>query len=192
MNLESHSMSPNSARASARTLYVEHAPFVRQVLRSHGVATASLDDAVQDVFLVTFRRLRDFVPRASHRSWLYGIATRIAKDHRRRARRKQALLGLDTETVACPASDPCARVMAVRAYRRFCDTLGAMDEARRRVFILAEVEEMTAPEIADRLSVKLNTVYSRLRAARREFRVVQPNRAARSRPPSRLGTSGES
>jgi RNA polymerase sigma-70 factor (ECF subfamily) len=36
------------------------------------------------------------------------------------------------------------------------------------VFVLAELEQMTAPEIAEALSVNLNTVYARLRAARRE------------------------
>lgn len=37
------------------------------------------------------------------------------------------------------------------------------------MFLLAELEQMTAPEIARALEVKENTVYSRLRAARQEF-----------------------
>jgi RNA polymerase sigma-70 factor (ECF subfamily) len=160
-------------------LYAEHRGFVRQVLRAHGVTPASLDDGVQDVFLVAFRRIGDFVPRASHRSWLYGIAARVAKDHRRRSSRKGGLLELDVEDVACPRNDPCRTAVTAQALHGLYWRLGRMQEARRRIFILAEVEEMTAPEIAERLSVKLNTVYSRLRAARREFRVADPSRAQR-------------
>jgi RNA polymerase sigma-70 factor (ECF subfamily) len=44
--------------------------------------------------------------------------------------------------------------------------LDGLDEAKREVFVLAELEELSAPEIAQALGINLNTVYSRLRAAR--------------------------
>ncbi len=47
--------------------------------------------------------------------------------------------------------------------------LGELDERKREVLILAELEEMTAPEIAEAIGIPLNTAYSRLRAARHEF-----------------------
>lgn len=47
--------------------------------------------------------------------------------------------------------------------------LEGMPEDQRAVFVLAELEQMSAPEIARALEVNLNTVYSRLRAARRKF-----------------------
>ena len=46
--------------------------------------------------------------------------------------------------------------------------LGTLDEDKRAVFVLVEIEEMSAPEAAEALGAKVNTVYSRLRAARRE------------------------
>lgn len=162
-----HPVSSHETRVEL--LYAEHRGFVRHVLRLHGVTQASLDDGVQDVFLVAFRRVADFVPRASHRSWLYGIATRVAKDHRRRTTRKGSMLEIDVENVACPRTDPCRTAVTAQALHGLYGRLRRMQEARRSVFILSELEEMTAPEIAERLSVNLNTVYSRLRAARREF-----------------------
>ena len=39
----------------------------------------------------------------------------------------------------------------------------------RAVFVLMEIEQLTAPETADALGVNLNTVYSRLRLARRDY-----------------------
>jgi RNA polymerase sigma-70 factor (ECF subfamily) len=47
--------------------------------------------------------------------------------------------------------------------------LGELDPLKREVFVLAELEEMTAPEIAEAIGIPLNTAYSRLRVARQEF-----------------------
>ena len=47
--------------------------------------------------------------------------------------------------------------------------LGELGPPKREVFVLAELEEMTVPEIAEAIGVPLNTAYSRLRAARHEF-----------------------
>ena len=47
--------------------------------------------------------------------------------------------------------------------------LSELDDAKRVVFVLAEIEEMTLAEIADIVAANVNTVASRLRAARRDF-----------------------
>ena len=154
--------------ATVTSLYARYSDFVRRVLSTHGVGAGSLEDAAQDVFLVVFRRLDDFVPRASHKTWLFAIATRIAKDYRRRTGRKEGLLDFDEQQVACSRADPYTSVVAAQALRELERQLGSLDVDRREVFILAQVEQMTAPEIAETLRVKLNTVYSRLRSARRE------------------------
>ncbi|HXU60160.1 MAG TPA: sigma factor-like helix-turn-helix DNA-binding protein, partial [Polyangia bacterium] len=53
---------------------------------------------------------------------------------------------------------------------RFVDAfLRDLNEDQRDVFVLAELEQLSAPEIVSVLGVPLNTVYSRLRLARVEF-----------------------
>lgn len=47
--------------------------------------------------------------------------------------------------------------------------LDTLPDEQRAVIVLADVEEMSAPEIASALDVKLNTVYSRLRSARKSM-----------------------
>jgi DNA-directed RNA polymerase specialized sigma24 family protein len=47
--------------------------------------------------------------------------------------------------------------------------LGEVGPLKREVFVLAELEEMTTPEIAEAVGIPLNTAYSRLRVARQEF-----------------------
>ena len=157
------------ARASAddpagriAALFDEHCGFVCRVLRHHGVHEAALDDAVQDVFVTAHRRWASFEGRSSARSWLYGIARRIAFRYRRsadaRARRfvpsgDEAVEGID---------EPFARAHAAHSLAAL---LRELDVDKRTVFVLAELEGMTAPEIAEALGIPLGTAYSRLRAA---------------------------
>ncbi len=149
-------------------VYAEHFPFVWRSLRRMGVAEAAIDDAVQDVFLVVHRRLPDFEARSSVKTWLFGIVHRVAHDHRRRVARKGGLEPL-APTLADRGPGPLEQLEAHEALRELDAALSALDVDKRAVLVLTEIEQMTAPEIAEALGVNLNTVYSRLRAARREL-----------------------
>lgn len=154
--------------ASFREIYDDHFSFVYRSARRLGVHERLLDDATQDVFLVVHRRLAEFEGRSSIKTWLYGITRRVAKDHRRRAGRKdQGQVPADdlAGTDQSPAEDAARR----QAAERLESILGALDVAKREVFVLAEIEQMTVPEIAESLGLNLNTTYSRLRVARAEF-----------------------
>ena len=115
-------------------------------------------------------------PATPIRSWWYGIARRVGADVRRGGRRLDRKLRAMPAPVAMP-SDP---VEAMR--RREAETiveafLATLDEDTRMVFVLVEIEGMTAPEVEVALGVKLNTVYSRLRRGRAAFaRVVEVER----------------
>jgi RNA polymerase sigma factor (sigma-70 family) len=84
-------------------VYEEHFQFLFRALRRLGVAEASLDDALQDVFLAVHRRLDDFEGRSSVKTWLFGFALRVARDHRRRRARKG---GLELLSVTLPDGAP--------------------------------------------------------------------------------------
>jgi RNA polymerase sigma-70 factor (ECF subfamily) len=148
-------------------IYDENFVFVWRSLRQLGVIE-TIDDAVQDVFLVVHRRLSEFEGRSSVRTWLFGIALRVAKDHRRLVRRKGGHDPLDVQT-ADRLPGPDARAEATEALRLVHRLLDGMSEAHRAVIVLADLEQMSAPEMAEVLGVPMNTVYSRLRAARRIF-----------------------
>jgi RNA polymerase sigma-70 factor, ECF subfamily len=152
-------------------LYAEHGRLVRRVLRARGVKPHCVEDAVQDVFLVVFRRYDDFVPLASYKTWLFAIAVKVARGHVRRESRKGGLSALHEAEVPGGGSDPCAAAAVAEELALLNHKLDQLAGSRREVFILAEVEQLTAPEIAKLLSIKLNTVYSRLRAARRDLKL---------------------
>lgn len=149
-------------------LYSQYFDFVWRSLRRLGVGPSVVEDAVQDTFVILHRRFDDLRPDASPKAFLFGIALRVAHDYRRTARRKGADR-LDLDSAISKEAGPferTAKAEAVRVIERFLESL---DEDKRAVFALAELEGMTAPEISDALSVNLNTVYSRLRMSRERF-----------------------
>lgn len=164
---------PGVDRFSA--VYGEHFGFVWKSLRALGVPAAATDDAAQDVFIVVHRRLDDFDERAPLRAWLFGIARHVARRHRARPQREPPLQ-LVGEGRAL--DDTVQLREAATLVERFLDSL---DEDQRAVFVLAQLEGLTAPEIAEALGVNPNTVYSRLRAARLKFERVVARQAARDR-----------
>jgi RNA polymerase sigma-70 factor (ECF subfamily) len=149
-------------------LYDDHFEFVWRNLRRLGVPMSSLDDATQDVFVVALRRLSDFAHRSSSKTWLAGIAIRVAANYRRRLRRKGGLEPL-TEAIQDCRPGPEIHLAQFEALRQLEAILATLDDDKREVFVLAELEGMTAPEIAEVANTNLNTVYSRLRAARIAF-----------------------
>lgn len=154
-------------------VYDEHADQIWRALRRLGVPDASVDDALQDVFVVVHRRLGEFQGRSSLRTWLFGIALGVARNHRRSARRRApegALAAeVDDDLPAPDSRGPEGRAQRAEAVRTLHALLDQLDEDKRTVFVLADLEEMTAPEIAAALSLNLNTVYARIRAARLAF-----------------------
>jgi RNA polymerase sigma-70 factor, ECF subfamily len=177
---------PSKAHQAAEAIdfaevYRTHFPFVWRSLRRLGVPEPRLDDAAQEVFVVIHRRLAGFEGRSSLKSWIFGIVARISSEERRSAKRHPER-ELPEDLMASERFDPYEATAQAQAKKLVYDLLDSLDDGKRSVFILAELEQMTVPEIAEALSLNLNTAYSRLRAARREFESAL---AARSVPGDR-------
>jgi RNA polymerase sigma-70 factor, ECF subfamily len=163
---------PAEARTrSFRSLYDDHLDFVWRNLRRLGVPESEAEDRAQEVFVVAHRRFDSYEDRGhGPRAWLFQIVLRVASGARRHRRRHPEVPdggdALDRETVEPPQADAFARREALS---RLDAALAAIDLGRRAVLVLHEIEEMTAPEIAQVLGIPLNTVYSRLRVARSEL-----------------------
>ncbi len=148
-------------------VYRDQVDFVVRIARQLGVPPAHVEDVVHEVFIVVHRRLPDYEPRGSLRSWLYGITKRVVMHHRRHAQRLQARE--QRAPVPAPPREPDEALARRRAAQAAETCLAQLDEDQRVVLVLSDLEGMTAPEIAEAVGVKLNTVYSRLRLARRRF-----------------------
>jgi RNA polymerase sigma-70 factor (ECF subfamily) len=150
-------------------VYATHVAFVWRVLRTFGLSEAQLEDAVQDVFLVVHRRLAEWEGRAAMTTWLFAIARRVAAAHRRRAGGDRT-----EELVEEPAGgdDTFAAMSRAQAAATVFAILQQLDEDKRIVLALVELEGLSVPEVARMLDLNLNTAYSRLRLARQAFELA--------------------
>jgi RNA polymerase sigma-70 factor (ECF subfamily) len=165
-----------AVRPDLAQIYRDQHAFVWRIVRRLGVAEAAVDDAVQEVFVVLHRRRGELDMSGPIRGLLYGIARRVAKRARDKASAAANLRVVGSTTAReNPERDAVIRQKAevVRA------ALDAMDEDKRMTFVLADIEGMTMPEIAECLGVNINTAYARLRAARQKLsQAVARHRAA--------------
>lgn len=155
---------PASPR-SVGQLFREHAPFVWRVLRRMGVPESDVEDACQEVFLVVHRKLPGFEARSAVRTWIYGIAIRVAKDTRRNRNNQREEL-VDSVPEQTAPDDPHDALGIARARATLDRILDTLDDDKRAAFVLYELEELPMTEVACALGCPLQTAYSRLHAAR--------------------------
>jgi RNA polymerase sigma-70 factor (ECF subfamily) len=156
---------------SFEDLYRDNFNFVWRSLRGLGVNPALLDDATQEVFMVVNRRLSEYEPTGSVKNWLYAILRRVAKDARRKEKRKGGALLLD-ETQYTDGQNPHRSAESNEALRIVENFADSLDDERRSIFVLSEIEQMRVPEISDILNINVNTIYSRLKVIREDFQKV--------------------
>lgn len=134
------------------------------------------DDLASEVFVTAFRRRSSFDPeRGSVTSWLYGIATNLARTRARsRARGRRAIERLQTQPMTGVGfeEDVAARDALVRAV----DALHLLSVDHREVLVLYVWEELDYAAIAQVLDVEIGTVRSRLSRARGHLRELLAGR----------------
>jgi RNA polymerase sigma-70 factor (ECF subfamily) len=160
-------------------VYRAHFAFVWRSAKRLGVRDASLDDVVQEVFVVVHRRLASFEGRSSLKTWLFGITLRVVRDHRRAARRKDPGAPVDPDSLGAATGGPGENAEKAEAVRVLHALLDELPDDRREVFVMVELEQMAIPEIAEALGINVNTAYARLRVARQEFEQALARHRAR-------------
>ena len=164
--METTALAPARPPLDAATLFRELAPFVWRALRRMGVAERDVEDACQEVFMVVHRKIGEFEGRSTVRTWVYGIALRVASDYRKRGHvRREVVTGEVPDAAA--TDDPHADAARRQARERLDRVLDELDEDKRAVFVLYEIEQITMQEVADAVGSPLQTAYSRLHAARK-------------------------
>jgi RNA polymerase sigma-70 factor (ECF subfamily) len=155
---------------TAQEVFAEHAPFVLRSVRRLGVRESEVEDVAQEVFVIVHRKLATWNGTSTLRTWLFGIALRVASAHRRKAYVRRELL--DNDAAAAPSVPPEQQDMLRRKELRaqLDRALDMLDENKRAVFVLYELEGMPMAEIAEGLGCALFTAYGRLREAREQVR----------------------
>lgn len=151
-----------------RSIFDANAGYVAASLGRLGIAPEDRDDLVSEIFVRVHNGLQSYDPDRPIRPWLFAFAARVASEHRRLARHRREVIG---EVVDVPSAAPTADRMLEHddAKRLVGVALEALDEDKRAVFVLHDLDETPVPEIARALGIAEGTAYSRLRAARMEF-----------------------
>jgi RNA polymerase sigma-70 factor (ECF subfamily) len=96
-------------------------------------------------------------------------------------RREQAASDTEERLVTDSSEDPELAAIERETREELDELLGVLDLERRAVFVMFEIEDLTAPEIANVMGTPVGTVYSRLASARAELTKAVARRRARVR-----------
>jgi RNA polymerase sigma-70 factor (ECF subfamily) len=162
-------------------VYEAHFDFVWRTARRLGSPEALLDDVVQEVFVVVQRRLSEFEGRSELKTWLFSITRRIVRAHvRQNVRHGRASIEDLPEIADLTTPDAESRLCADEDTRLLYALLDELDDEKREVFVLSELEEMSGPAIAEALDLHLSNVYARVRVARQAFDAALRRHRART------------
>jgi RNA polymerase sigma-70 factor (ECF subfamily) len=154
-------------RPDVRAVFQAECGYVWKSLQRLGVRPADLEDTVHEVFITFHRRLDQYDSTRPIRPWLFAIAVRVASDYRKRAHRRYEVVGDEREVAGNDRPDDAAEINEKR--RIVMAALERLEPDRRAVLILHDIDGVSMPDIANSLAIPLNTGYSRLRLARRDF-----------------------
>lgn len=163
-----------STPLSFDAIFREHFAYVWRVARTL-VGDFLADDVTQEAFLVVRARLVDYDGR-SLRAWLFGITRNVARNMLRSQVRH------DRRMRDVPAWATSATIETQEAADLMRKFLARLPPAQREAFMLKELEELTAAEVAIATGVPLQTVYSRVRAARAELEKFRAELVDEERP----------
>jgi RNA polymerase sigma-70 factor (ECF subfamily) len=158
-------------RAAFRALYDAHFKRVHHTARCLGTPPAELDDVTQEVFTTAFAKLDRFVG-GNFGHWLHRICANVVTDHHRKRRVRDTfrrVIGGTDELETARAAQPDTLTERAQAERQVGQILSRMRPKQREVFALFELEGLTGEEISQRVGCPVNTVWTRLHHARRDF-----------------------
>lgn len=171
------------ADLSFKALYQQHFDFVWSSARRLGIEPSGMDDLIQEVFLVIHSKVHTLEKPHSLRSWIYGIVRRVASNHRREKRVHANAVSDLPGYADAPSQEPTPLEQTERNARLqiLLGLLNELEEYKREIFALVELDELSVPEAAEVLEIPLNTAYSRLRVARQAFEAAVARHEARTK-----------
>ena len=166
--------SMGAIHAGFGAIYESMVDYVWNVVCRMGVPQSDAEDVVQEVFVTVYRRLGEFEGRAQLKTWVFTIAVHLVqhyfRTHARKPGDRASSKGTEIQALVDQRENgPANQVERRERYDALDRVLGQLDEGKRLVFVLAELEQLTLVEIGEIVGANPNTVATRLRAARQAF-----------------------
>ena len=158
-------------------LLARHGPAIRQRLARITRDPAAAEDLSQEVFLRLWTRSAQWSGRGAAAGWLMRIATNLALNHLRSARRRPPRTlpppAAVDDDAGWPADesvvDPAEMLGRTEALERLRRSVDALPQAKRAVMRMVHEDEMDLADVAERLGIPVGTVKSRLHYAIRRI-----------------------
>lgn len=164
------------SREAFSELFLRYRELIYAFSRRRVKDAARAEELAQETFVAILRSVGRYEPRATFRTYLFGIAYKILANHRRKLDQKSDGAGLGSDLPSPSAPGNTEMGMWVR------EAIAKLDGNDREVLLLREYEELSYEEIAGVLRVPVNTVRSRLfraRLALKQILVSVPGKSVR-------------
>lgn len=144
---------------AAAVVWARYAPMVRRMLRRAFGPVTELEDLVQDVFLLLFRRVKTLREPSTLKAFLIGITIRVVREEIRR-RRVRRWVGLSADA---ELPEPVVGALqdtsdAREALTRFYGVLERINTRDRMAFVLHHIEGMDVVSVAAAMETSVPTV----------------------------------
>jgi len=174
--LSGPSVDPLAPTARAAAIAEQQLDVIWRMARRLGVPDCDIEDVAQEVLIVVVRR-QDYIELGKERAFVASVTARVVANWRRTRGRRREDPSDALESVASAhsggafaTSDVEQNLERSRQLARLERALDEMTEAQREAFILFDLEQLTAPEIAEQLGVPEAAIVSRVRRAREVFK----------------------
>ena len=157
-------------RAAVGALFDRFQPLVTRYLARVIGGGPEVEDLVQATFVVVAKGRSSFDGRSKASTWLLGIATNVARHHRRAIRRRHRLVERVTQSEVARPTGLDEQVDARRAVAIVEEVLAAQPEERRMAFVLCEIEGRSARQAAEILSTSETAIWKRVSDTRRALK----------------------
>lgn len=156
--------------AAFSQLFRKHSSLVTALVYRMLGRSPDIEDVVQEVFIQVHRSLGEFRGQAKFSTWLHRVAVNVVLMHRRRAKSRPVFAAEDAAGEAPDSSlGPEQNVARQRRVDAFYRLLDKLSDKKREVFVLHELEGMSAIQIASATHSPVLTVRTRLFYARKEL-----------------------
>ena len=151
-------------RRAGHTLFSRHFKHVRRFFANK--APDHVEDLVQRTFARCVESKTRFAQRSSFRTFLFGIARNILREHYRHLRRSEEIDFVEQHSVEDLGAGLSTLAAARREQRLLLHALRRLPLANQTLLELYFWEDLTAPQIAEICDIPENTVRSRIRRSR--------------------------
>ena len=158
-----------SDKEALQRLLTRNWPWLKGLVYSILGDADEVDDVLQDICVRVISKIDTLREPERFRPWLAVLARRLALRHRQQKARRPGSLNAEIAEIQCDEKAPqlFEKVEQKEQYRQILETVKALPEKYRQVFMLAYAGDLTYANIAEILDIPITTVQIRLVRARR-------------------------